>query len=104
LRTSDWDRPNCRAILNGETPALKAARTVQLPLRQRQRNSFHPPLAWDLIRFGRFPAPSLLLSERYREQSVEILILKPLNYAGQIFRENKPYRGSRCSGVSGCWC
>src|SRR5271165_829579 len=28
LRTSDWDRPNCRAILDGETPALKAARTA----------------------------------------------------------------------------
>ena len=28
FRTSDWDRPNCRAILDGEMPALKAARTA----------------------------------------------------------------------------
>jgi hypothetical protein len=28
LRTSDWDRPNCRAICDGLTPALKAARTA----------------------------------------------------------------------------
>jgi hypothetical protein len=28
LRTSEGDRPNCRAILGGETPALKAARTA----------------------------------------------------------------------------
>jgi hypothetical protein len=28
LRTSDWDKPNCRAIWDGLTPALKAARTA----------------------------------------------------------------------------
>jgi hypothetical protein len=28
FRTSDWDKPNCRAICDGLTPALKAARTA----------------------------------------------------------------------------
>ena len=28
FRTSAWDRPNCRAILDGVTPALNAARTA----------------------------------------------------------------------------
>jgi len=28
LRTSDWDMPNCRAILDGVMPALKDARTA----------------------------------------------------------------------------
>jgi hypothetical protein len=28
LRTSDWDMPNCRAILDGVMPASKAARTA----------------------------------------------------------------------------
>ena len=28
LRTSDWDRPNCRAINDGLMPALNAARTA----------------------------------------------------------------------------
>ncbi len=28
FRTSAWDNPNCRAICDGLTPALKAARTA----------------------------------------------------------------------------
>ena len=28
FRTSDWDKPNCRAIRDGLTPTLKAARTA----------------------------------------------------------------------------
>jgi hypothetical protein len=28
FRTSDWDKPNCRAICDGLTPTLKAARTA----------------------------------------------------------------------------
>jgi hypothetical protein len=28
FRTSDWDKPNRRAICDGLTPALKAARTA----------------------------------------------------------------------------
>src|SRR5262249_31373729 len=28
FRTSDWEIPNCRAICDGVTPALKAARTA----------------------------------------------------------------------------
>jgi hypothetical protein len=28
LRTCNWDKPNCRAILDGVTPALNAARTA----------------------------------------------------------------------------
>jgi hypothetical protein len=30
FRTSDWDRPNCRAICDGLTPALKAAEALPL--------------------------------------------------------------------------
>jgi hypothetical protein len=28
FRTSDWDKPNCQAICDGLTPAMKAARTA----------------------------------------------------------------------------
>ena len=28
VRTSDWDKPNCRAMRAGVMPALKAARTA----------------------------------------------------------------------------
>jgi hypothetical protein len=40
FRTSDWDKPNCRAICEGLTPTFKVARTA-VRLSRSQMNGHH---------------------------------------------------------------
>ena len=82
FRTSDWDKPNCRAIRAGVTPALKAARTAfSCP----RGNRPYPRPATRSGRLGgrRRSAPPPRLSECHREQAVEFLVIKVVDAFGR---------------------
>jgi hypothetical protein len=83
FRTSDWDKPNCRAIREGVMPALKAARTAFTCPRVSD-TATGCRLGEGLSIAGDRLPPSLRLREHHREQSVELLVIEVLDRAGQV--------------------
>ena len=77
FRTSDWEIPNCRAIPDGVTPALKAARTAfNFPCVKGTAIAATFSFARIFIRDAKLLTASLLLSEHSCKQSIEFLISK----------------------------
>ena len=93
--TSDCEIPNCLAIADGLTPALKAARTAfSLPVVNDPRHPRRLPASLRLCigycfscRAGRPSTATLGLGGDSRKQRIDFHIIQPLQCSGQVLRQ-----------------
>jgi hypothetical protein len=112
LRTSDWDKPNCRAVTDGLMPALTAART---PTRQRDRRGFLLPPMGRFVRSRRTvrgliawrqSAAPLHFLEDCRVEKVQLVVTQMLDGFTQVLRQHMSLRGRiawLCDRNGTCW-